>query len=120
MGTHYITRKGYERLHEQLAELRAEQPLVRDRIAVARELGDLSENAEYHAAREEMTMLMYKIDSLEAKINSCRIVEEEEIDISSVRFFTKVTLMDLKQKKEKVRMCNQKKIKKLLKNFIRK
>ncbi|MCB9475033.1 MAG: transcription elongation factor GreA [Candidatus Delongbacteria bacterium] len=102
MGTHYITRKGYERLHEQLAELRAEQPLVRDRIAVARELGDLSENAEYHAAREEMTMLMYKIDSLEAKINSCRIVEEEEIDISSVRFFTKVTLMDLKQKKEKV------------------
>ena len=47
-------------------------------------------------------MLMYKIDSLEAKINSCRIVEEEEIDISSVRFFTKVTLMDLKQKKEKV------------------
>lgn len=102
MSTHYITRKGYERLHEQLAELRAEQPLVRDRIAVAREMGDLSENAEYHAAREEMTMLMYKIDALEAKINACRIVEEDEIDISSVRFFTKVTLLDLKQRKEKV------------------
>ncbi len=102
MSTNYLTRKGYEKLAEQLKELRAEQPEVRDRIASAREQGDLSENAEYHAAREEMSMLMYKIGKLEEKMTACRIVEEEEIDTTSVRFFTKVTLLDLKTKKEKV------------------
>lgn len=102
MSTNYLTRKGYEKLAAQLKELRAEQPEVRDRIASAREQGDLSENAEYHAAREEMSMLMYKIGKLEEKMTSCRIVEEEEIDTSSVRFFTKVTLQDLKSNKEKV------------------
>lgn len=79
-----------------------EQPAIRDRIAAARDLGDLSENAEYHAAREELSMLMYKVAKLEERLAACRIVDEDEIDTSSVKAFTEVTLMDLTQQRQVV------------------
>jgi len=98
-----ITRKGYQKLQDQLREMReVEQPAIRDRIAAARDLGDLSENAEYHAAREELSMLMYKISKLEERISGARIVDEDEIDASSVKVFTEVRLKDLVRKREVV------------------
>lgn len=91
-----ITRKSYQRLAEELKAMReVEQPAIRDRISAARDLGDLSENAEYHAAREELSMLMYKVAKLEERLAACRIVDEDEVDTSSVKAFTEVTLMDL-------------------------
>lgn len=96
-----ITRNGYNKLQRQLKEMREiEQPAIRDRISSARDMGDLSENAEYHAAREELSMLMYKISKLEDRLAGCRIVDEDEIDTSSVKVFTEVRLQDLKQNRE--------------------
>ncbi|MFA7331477.1 MAG: transcription elongation factor GreA [Candidatus Delongbacteria bacterium] len=96
-----ITRKSYLRLQGELKNMReVEQLAIRDRISAARDLGDLSENAEYHAAREELSMLMYKVAKLEERLADCRIVDEDEIDASSVRAFTEVTLMDLNLKRE--------------------
>lgn len=93
-----ITRKGFLKLQAQLKEMReVEQPAIRDRIATARDMGDLSENAEYHAAREELSMLMYKVSKLEERISGARIVDEDEIDTSSVKVFTEVRLKDLKR-----------------------
>lgn len=98
-----ITRKSYLRLQEELRAMREEeQPAIRDRIAAARDLGDLSENAEYHAAREELSMLMYKVAKLEERLAACRIVDEVDVDTSSVKAFTEVTLMDLGQGREVV------------------
>jgi transcription elongation factor GreA len=91
-----ITRKSYLKLQEDLRQMKeVEQLAIRDRISSARDLGDLSENAEYHAAREELSMLMYKVAKLEERLADCRIVDEDEVDTSSVRAFTEVTLMDL-------------------------
>ncbi len=96
-----ITRAGYNKLQRQLKEMReVEQPAIRDRIASARDLGDLSENAEYHAAREELSMLMYKISKVEDRLAGARIVDEDEIDTSSVKVFTAVTLKDLNRDKQ--------------------
>jgi transcription elongation factor GreA len=96
-----ITRRGFEILTAQLKQMREkEQPAIRDRISEARDQGDLSENAEYHAAREELSMLMYKITMMEDRVARARIVDEDEVDTSSVRVFTQVTLMDVKRKKE--------------------
>jgi transcription elongation factor GreA len=98
-----ITRKSYQRLQDELRAMReVEQPAIRDRIASARDLGDLSENAEYHAAREELSMLMYKVSKLEERLAACRIVDEDDVDTSSVRAFTEVTLMDLGLEREVV------------------
>ena len=96
-----ITRAGYNKLQRQLKEMReVEQPAIRDRIASARDLGDLSENAEYHAAREELSMLMYKISKVEDRLAGARIVDEDEIDTSSFKVFTAVTLKDLNRDKQ--------------------
>jgi transcription elongation factor GreA len=98
-----ITRRGFNELKTQLKQMREiEQPAIRDRISDARDQGDLSENAEYHAAREELSMLMYKITMMEDRIARARIVDEDEIDTNSVRVFTEVRLEDLNRKKEVV------------------
>jgi transcription elongation factor GreA len=98
-----ITRKSYLKLQDDLRQMKeVEQPAIRDRISAARDLGDLSENAEYHAAREELSMLMYKVAKLEERLADCRIVDEDDVDTSSVRAFTEVTLMDLNLKRQVV------------------
>ena len=96
-----ITRKVYNKLQEELRDMReVQQPAIRDRIAAARDMGDLSENAEYHSAREELSMLMYKISKLEDRLATARIVDEHEIDLGSVKVFTKITLQDLNRNRE--------------------
>jgi transcription elongation factor GreA len=69
---------GYERLQAELAELVAQRPDVIRRIATAREHGDLKENAEYHAAREEQGFLEGRIKALEAKLKVARVVAPTE------------------------------------------
>ncbi len=95
MSSQVITRKSYQRLQAELREMReVQQPQIRERISAARDLGDLAENSEYHSAREELSMLMFKIAQLEDRLNNCRIVDESQIDTGSVKVFTKVTLRD--------------------------
>jgi transcription elongation factor GreA len=91
-----MTRDGYERLKAELDRMQnAEMIEVARRIATARELGDLSENAEYHAAREDQGMLQARIDSLRDKLSRAYFVDKNSLNTNSVVFGTRVRVKDL-------------------------
>jgi transcription elongation factor GreA len=97
----YMTQEGYDKLREELDQLkttgRAEAAAA---IAEAREKGDLSENAEYDAAKDAQGMLEAKINELEKAMSSARVIDKSELDTSQVTILSLVTLMNLKSKKE--------------------
>lgn len=70
-----FTREGYEKLKEQLEELKAQRIVIREEVKEARELGDLKENAGYHAAREAQGIIEARITSLEQRLEDAVIVE---------------------------------------------
>lgn len=89
----YVTEEGLQKLKEELNQLRnVERPMISRQIADARDKGDLSENAEYAAAKEEQGMLEMKISKLEDIIARSRILDESKIDISSVRILNRVKI----------------------------
>ena len=91
-----MRRSSYDALKEKLVHLRTERLLeVAKKIEEARAQGDLSENAEYIAAKEEQAILMDEILHLENTLNSAKIVDEEKIDTTKVGIGLKVTLDDL-------------------------
>jgi transcription elongation factor GreA len=75
--TSYITRKGYEKLHNDLEALKARRPVIAKAIQEAREKGDLKENAEYHAAKEESAHNERRIQEIEGKLSGARILEDQ-------------------------------------------
>ncbi len=100
-GFTYLTKEGYDKLVAELEQLKTvERPRVAAAIAEAREKGDLSENAEYHAAKDEQGLLEYKINILDGKLASVRILDESDIDTSKVSLLTSVTIKNKKTKKE--------------------
>jgi transcription elongation factor GreA len=89
----YITEDGLQKLKEELDQLRnVERPSISKQIADARDKGDLSENAEYAAAKEAQGMLELKISKLEDLVARSRVLDESKIDISSVRILNKVKI----------------------------
>lgn len=99
----YLTKEGYNKLKEELEQLRAiERPAAAAAIAEARDKGDLSENAEYDAAKEAQAMLELRIAKLETTIGSARILDESQIDTNKVQILNKVTLFNHTTKKEVV------------------
>jgi len=72
--------EGYEKLTADLKALRAERPKVVDAIEEARAHGDLSENAEYHAAKERQGFIEGRISELEAKLGNCQIIDPARLD----------------------------------------
>jgi transcription elongation factor GreA len=89
----YITEEGLQKLKEELDNLRkVERPLISRQIADARDKGDLSENAEYAAAKESQGMLEMKISRLEDIVARSRIIDETKIDTSTVRLLNKVKI----------------------------
>ena len=97
----YLTAEGYKRLKDELDHMRSvERPAAAAAIAEARDKGDLSENAEYDAAREAQGMLEMKIAQLEATLTNSRIIDETKIDKSKVQILSKVTLLNHNNKKE--------------------
>ena len=91
----YLTAEGYKKLKDELDHLRSvERPAASAAIAEARDKGDLSENAEYDAAREAQGMLEMKIAQLEATLANARIIDETKIDKSKVQILSKVTLLN--------------------------
>jgi len=95
----YITEEGLNKLKEELEILlRVERPKISVQIADARDKGDLSENAEYDAAKEAQGLLEMKIAKLQDAIISARIIDESKIDYSVVQILTKVKLKNLKNK----------------------
>lgn len=97
----YVTQETMEQLKAELQKMRAvERPAASRAIAEAREKGDLKENAEYDAAKEAQGMLEARIAKLEGDLASARIIEIDNIDTSKVSILTKVTLTNLKTKKQ--------------------
>ena len=91
-----ITREGYDRLRAELQRLeQKERPKVIQAISEAREHGDISENAEYEAAKEKQAMLEGKINDLHHKLSQCEIVEAEKGAVERVTFGSTVELEDL-------------------------
>tara|TARA_R110002073_G_scaffold40547_5_gene115334 strand:- start:490805 stop:491281 length:477 start_codon:yes stop_codon:yes gene_type:complete len=81
----YYTAEGYKKLKEELEHLEhVERPRVTNEIADARDKGDLSENAEYHAAKEEQSLLEFKIAQLKNVVASARVIDESQLDVSKV------------------------------------
>jgi len=93
MSTIYLSQQGYNDLKEELNQLKSvERPKIINQIAEARDKGDLSENAEYDAAKEAQGLLEAKIAKLEADLSNARVLDESEMDISTVHLLTKVTI----------------------------
>jgi transcription elongation factor GreA len=89
----YVTVDGLQKLKEELNQLRNEErPSISRQIADARDKGDLSENAEYAAAKEAQGMLEMKISKLEDIIARSRILDETKLDTSSVRILNRVKI----------------------------
>jgi transcription elongation factor GreA len=103
MATTYMTADGLQKLKEELQHLESvERPRVIAAIAEARDKGDLSENAEYDAAKEEQGQLESKIAMIKAKIMDARIIDETSISTDEVQILTKVKVLNLKTNQEKV------------------
>jgi len=93
MSTIYLSQQGYNDLKEELNQLKSvERPKIINQIAEARDKGDLSENAEYDAAKEAQGLLEARIAKLESDVSIARVLDESEMDTSTVRLLTKVTI----------------------------
>ncbi len=100
-GIEYLTKEGYDKLKAELDELKVTgRQKVARAIAEAREKGDLSENAEYDAAKDAQGMLELKINDLEKKLASARIIDASQLDASKVTVLSNVTIKNKKTKKE--------------------
>ena len=96
-----MTRAGHAQLDEELRELKAvERPAVIRAIAEAREHGDLSENAEYHAAREKQSFIEGRIKELEAVISRAEVIDTSKLS-GSIKFGARVTVVDEDTDEEK-------------------
>jgi transcription elongation factor GreA len=93
-----VTAEGKRKLNHELDELQVRLPGLAKAIEEAREKGDLRENAEYHAAREEMSMINARITELKAKLSRAVVVDESQIDTSRIAFGAKIQLEDLSDK----------------------
>lgn len=97
----YVTEEGLAKMKEELNHLVAiERPNASKAIGEAREKGDLSENAEYDAAKEAQGLLELRIRKLEGDIGNARVLDASKIDISKVSVLSKVKVLNLKMKKE--------------------
>lgn len=89
-----MTAAGYQRLEKEMYELRDQRPAIVSQIAEARAHGDLSENAEYHAAREKQGMVEARIKYLEGILSRAEQFEPEKMSGTTVKFGATVTLVD--------------------------
>ena len=97
MAIHYLTKEGYNKLLEEVNYLESERrPAISKQIAEARDKGDLSENAEYDAAKEMQGIVEAKIAQLKHLISSARLIDENRITTDSVQILNKVTIRNTK------------------------
>jgi transcription elongation factor GreA len=97
----YYTKEGFEKLKSELEQLvHIERPLISQQIAEARDKGDLSENAEYDAAKNAQGMLEMRISKLQDLIRSARLIDESKMDASKVQILSTVKIRNLKNNAE--------------------
>ncbi len=101
MKTSYVTQEGYDKLRAELEEMKTTgRQEAAKAIAEAREKGDLSENAEYDAAKDAQGMLEMKINELEKSLGSAKVIDATQVDTSQVSILTKVKIKNLKVDRE--------------------
>ena len=95
----YVTKEGLKKLQDELEHLQnVERPKISKAIGEAIEKGDISENAEYDAAKDAQGLLEAKIAQLQETILNCRVIDESLIDTSKVQILNKVTIRNTKNK----------------------
>lgn len=94
----YVTEEGLIKLKSELEHLTSERPSIALQLAEARDKGDLSENAEYDAAKEAQARLEHRIAKLEEVIASSRIIDESRIDTKKVQLLNRVKIKNVKTK----------------------
>ena len=95
-----MTQAGLDKLKQELADALAQRPVISAAIAEAREKGDLSENAEYDAARDAQGLLEVKIARLKEKVANARVIDESKLSADTVQLLSKVKVMNLNVKRE--------------------
>jgi len=88
----YLTQEGYDKKMKELSELEAQRPAIKQAIAEARDKGDLSENAEYDAAKEAQGMLEMKIAKIKELIANARIIDDSKLNTEEVQLLNTVTI----------------------------
>ena len=93
----YVTEEGFSKMRRELEQMiNVERPAISRQIAEARDKGDLSENAEYDAAKDAQGMLEARIHKLEEIIRNSRVLDESRVDTSSIQILNRVKLKNLK------------------------
>jgi transcription elongation factor GreA len=101
MAVTYMTEEGYKKLIDQIKQLESvERPRISAQIAEARDKGDLSENAEYDAAKEAQGLLEMKIAQLKDTLANARILDESMVSADSIQILSKVRVKDQKSGRE--------------------
>src|SRR5438132_1871694 len=91
-----MTREGYDKLRAELDQKQnAEMIEVTKRVAAARDMGDLSENAEYHAAREDQGILQARVNDMSERLSRAAIVDTSTLPKDTIAFGSRVTVIDL-------------------------
>ncbi|MBR0245997.1 MAG: transcription elongation factor GreA [Bacteroidales bacterium] len=98
MPTEMMTQAGLDKLKKELADALAQRPVISAAIAEAREKGDLSENAEYDAARDAQGLLEVKIARLKEKVANARVIDESKLSADAVQLLSKVKVKNLTNK----------------------
>ena len=96
----YLSRKNYEKMRQELENLKKIKATLSEEIGEAARQGDLKENAEYHAAKEKQAETLSKINELEIKLRNCEITDDIAVDKTEIRIGATVTIEDDKGKEK--------------------
>ena len=97
----YVSKEGFERMQKELYEYKfVKRPFISKQIADARDKGDLSENAEYHAAKEEQGHLEAKLSEMEGKLANARVMDGSDVDLSKANILSTVEVLNKKANKK--------------------
>ncbi|MBD9294098.1 MAG: transcription elongation factor GreA [Bacteroidales bacterium] len=96
---HFMTQDGLDKLKKELADALAKRPVISAAIAEAREKGDLSENAEYDAAREAQSLLEIKIVNLKNLVANAKVIDESQVGTDKVQMMNKVKVENMTMKR---------------------
>lgn len=97
-----ISQEGYDKIRGEIEELEEQKPGILERIKTAREEGDLKENAEYHAAREQLAHLERQIGSKRVTLSNCVVMSKEDMPKGVVAYGSRITVKDLSDGMEEV------------------